>query len=118
MSNETAVGSAGAFDGKGHPSSGGGDRSPLQARAQFLKNWDWNAVISINRGACKRGGAQHGVNSEAGAACAEEWEALRPQALALGETFDRLRGFHRKAPFLFFNGNTFATIGRELSFVL
>jgi hypothetical protein len=31
---------------------------------------------------------------------------------------DRLRGFHRKAPFLFFNGNTFATIGRELSFAL
>jgi hypothetical protein len=29
-----------------------------------------------------------------------------------------LRGFHRKAPFLFFNGNTFATIGRELSFAL
>lgn len=36
----------------------------------------------------------------------------------MGETFDRLRAFHRKAPFLFFNGNTFATIGRELSFVL
>jgi hypothetical protein len=29
-----------------------------------------------------------------------------------------LRGFHRKAPFLFFNGNTFATIGRELAFAL
>lgn len=36
----------------------------------------------------------------------------------MGETFDRLRTFHRKAPFLFFNGNTFATIGRELSFAL
>ncbi len=31
---------------------------------------------------------------------------------------ERFRGFHRKAPFLFFNGNTFATIGRELSFAL
>ena len=29
-----------------------------------------------------------------------------------------MRSFHRKAPFLFFNGNTFATIGRELSFAL
>lgn len=36
----------------------------------------------------------------------------------MGETFDRLRAFHRKAPFLFFNGNTFASIGRELSFAL
>jgi len=31
---------------------------------------------------------------------------------------DRLRQFHRRAPFLFFNGNTFATIGRELAFAL
>jgi hypothetical protein len=38
--------------------------------------------------------------------------------LTLGETFDRLRAFNRKAPFLFFNGNTFASIGRELSFAL
>ena len=45
-------------------------------------------------------------------------ETLRTQSLTLDETFDRLRGFHRKAPFLFFNGNTFATIGRELSFAL
>jgi hypothetical protein len=29
-----------------------------------------------------------------------------------------LRAYHRRAPFLFFNGNTFATIGRELSFAL
>jgi hypothetical protein len=40
------------------------------------------------------------------------------RVLTLAETLDRLRGFHRKAPFLFFNGNTFATIGRELSFAL
>lgn len=38
--------------------------------------------------------------------------------MTLGETFDRLRSFHRKAPFLFFKGNTFASIGRELSFAL
>lgn len=38
--------------------------------------------------------------------------------MTLGETFDRLRSFHRKAPFLFFNGNNFASIGRELSFAL
>ena len=35
----------------------------------------------------------------------------------MAETLDRLREFH-KAPFLFFNGNTFATIGGELSFAL
>lgn len=118
MNDETAIGSAGAPDGGGHSPGGGGIGSPLQARAQFLKNWDWHAVIGINRGACERGRAQHGINSEAGAACAAEWEILRFQALTLDEILDRLRGFHRKAPFLFFNGNTFATIGRELSFAL
>jgi len=118
MADETAIGPAGAPDGGRHPQGGRGISSPLQARAEFLKNWDWNAVVSINRGACERGRAQHGANSEAGAACAAEWEVLRFQSLTLGETFDRLRAFHRQAPFLFFNGNTFATIGRELSFAL
>jgi hypothetical protein len=116
MSDETALGSAGAPDGGGHSPGGGGDGSPLQSRAAFVKNWDWQSVVSINRGACERSRAQHGINSEAGAACAEEWENLRSQILTLAETLDRLRGFHRKAPFLFFNGNTFATIGRELAF--
>jgi hypothetical protein len=118
MPDETTNRSAGAPDGGGHPPGGGGVGSPLQARAEFLQNWDWHAVVSINRGACERGRAQHGINSEAGAACAAEWETLRFQNLTLGETFDRLRSFHRKAPFLFFNGNTFASIGRELSFAL
>lgn len=38
--------------------------------------------------------------------------------MTLAATFDRLRGFQRKAPFRFFNGNTFASIGRELSLAL
>lgn len=38
--------------------------------------------------------------------------------LSLLETIDFLKSFHRRAPFLFFNGNTFATIGREASFAL
>ena len=34
--------------------------------------------------------------------------------MTLAEVLDFLRGCHRKAPFLFFNGNTFADIGRRL----
>jgi hypothetical protein len=118
MSDEAEIGSAGTPHGGRHSPGGGGISSPLQTRAQFLKNWDWDAVISINRGACERGRAQHGINSETQAACAADWEILRQQTLTLIETFDQLRSFHRRAPFLFFNGNTFATIGRELSFAL
>lgn len=29
-----------------------------------------------------------------------------------------MKAFHRKAPFLFFNGNTFAAIGRQLAYAL
>jgi hypothetical protein len=38
--------------------------------------------------------------------------------LTLAETLDFLFRCHRRAPFLFFNGNTFATIGRELALAL
>jgi hypothetical protein len=118
MVDETETGSPGASHRGRHPSRGGGFGSPLQTRAAFVKNWDWKSVVSINRGACDRGRAQHGFNSETAGACAQEREALRAQVLTLAETLNRLREFHRRAPFLFFNGNTFATIGRELSFAL
>jgi hypothetical protein len=116
--NETSGGSAGASESGGHSPGGGGFRSPLQARAKFLKNWSWQSVTDINRGACERAGAQHGINSESHRASAQGWQAVQESELTLLETVDLLRSFHRRAPFLFFNGNTFSTIGRELAFVL
>jgi hypothetical protein len=38
--------------------------------------------------------------------------------VTLADTFHFLRSFHRRAPFLFFNGNTFAYIGREMCLAL
>jgi hypothetical protein len=38
--------------------------------------------------------------------------------MTLSEAFDTLRQFHKSALFLFFNGNTFAAIGPELSYVI
>lgn len=118
MNDETAAGSAGAPDRRGHPGGGPGQQSPLQARAQFLKNRDWELVVSLNRGACARGGAQHGFNREAQGPCAQEWAAKQRQILSLGDTIDFLRQCHRRAPFLFFNGNTFADVGRQLAAAL
>jgi hypothetical protein len=114
MKDEIETGPAGAPDSSGHSGGGGGDSSPLQTRAAFIKNWEWQSVVRINRGTCERGGAQHGLNSETSSACAAEWETQRQQVVTLGETFDFLKRCHRQAPFLFFNGNTFAAIGREL----
>jgi len=118
MSDETAAGSSGTTDGGGHRPSGDGECSPLQTRAPFLANWDWQSVIGINQRACARGGAQQGANSETGAACAAEWEQKHKEPLTLADTFDFLRASHRGAPFLFFNGNTFSFIGRELALAL
>ena len=116
--NETPLGSSGAVDGGGHCSSGGGQCSPLQTRAAFLKNWGWQSVAGINQRACARSGSQHGFNSETGEACSEKRERQHALELSLAEVFDLLRDFHRSAPFLFLNGNTFSFIGRELTLAL
>src|ERR1019366_2360288 len=106
MSDETEIGSAGTPDRPGHSGGGAGEQSPLQARAAFLKNRSWELVVSLNRGACARGGAQHGFNRETQEACRREWEEKQGQVLSFEATIDFLRHCHRCAPFLFFNGNT------------
>ena len=118
MSDETEIGSAGAPDGSGHSGGSRGEPAPLQSRANFLQNWDWASVTQINVGLCERGGAQRGLNSETHAAVAQEWGKRRASQLTLLETFQFLKSCHRRAPFLFFNGNTFAEIGRALATAL
>src|SRR6185436_6638876 len=85
---------------------GAGEQPPLQTRAAFLANWNWQSVILHNQGVCQRGRAQHGTNSESAAAVGQEWDQKRLVEFTLGETLDYLRHCHRRAPFLFFNGNT------------
>lgn len=118
MSDETAIGPAGTPDGGGHSRRGRGQPAPLQSRAKFLQNWDWSSVTQIHDGLCERGRAQRGANTETHAAVAEEWEKRRASELTLLETFQFLKSCHRRAPFLFFNGNTFAEIGRALATAL
>jgi hypothetical protein len=114
MPDETATGPAGAPDGRGHSGGGSGEQSPLQARTQFLKNRSWELVVGLNRGACARGGAQHGQNSESYRALETEWRQRQNEVSSLDETIEFLRACHRRAPFLFFNGNTFADVGRTI----
>jgi hypothetical protein len=114
MSDETEIRpgrEADAGDGAGGRA---GEQSPLQGRAAFIKNWDWQFVTSLNRGSCERGKAQFGNNPEAHDQVRERWEARRPQVLTLGETLEFLFQCHRAAPFLFFNGNTFGEIARRI----
>jgi hypothetical protein len=118
MDDETEIGSAGASHCGRHSEGSRGESAPLQSRAKFLENWDWSSVTQINHGLCERGRAQRGINTEAHAAVAEEWEKRRASELTLLETLQFLKSCHRRAPFLFFNGNTFAEIGRALATAL
>lgn len=118
MADEAANRSAGKADSGTGSGGRGGEHSPLQARAAFIQNWGWESVIGFNKGACERGKAQHGHNSETHEKVRDEWEEARRKTLTLLETLDFLFRCHRSAPFLFFNGNTFAEIGRRLIDVL
>src|SRR5712691_8025340 len=111
MSDEAENGSAGTSDSGRCTGRGRRESAPLQSRAKFLQNWSWASVTQINSGLCERGRAQRGINSEAHGAAAQEWEKCQARELTLLETFHFLKSCHRKAPFLFFNGNTFAEIG-------
>src|SRR5262245_4450579 len=115
MSDETPLRSGEGSD-TGHGASGScGEPASLQGRAAFLSNWDWQSVVRINERLCSRDRAQHGKNSETHAGCEKSWNENHAAPLTLLETLDWLRSFHRKAPFLFFNGNTFAEIARTLT---
>lgn len=118
MSDEAANRSARKTDSGVGSGRSGGEHSPLQARAAFIQNWNWQSVVGFNQGACQRGKAKHGHNSETYSKVRRQWEETRGKSLTLLETLDFLFHCHRAAPFLFFNGNTFAEIGRRLVDVL
>ncbi len=115
MCDESPHGPAETRDAGRGAEGGAGEQSPLQTRAAFVANWSWQSVIRHNQGVCARGRAQHGANSESAAAVAQEWDQRRQVEFTLGETLDYLRTCHRRAPFLFFNGNTFADIARTFA---
>jgi hypothetical protein len=115
MDDETSLRSGDGSDAENGARGSTGEPASLQGRAAFLKNWDWQSVLRINERLCRGSRAQHGKNSETHARCEEEWLEGSSKERSLLETLDWLRSFHRKAPFLFFNGNTFAEIARTLT---
>ena len=90
-----------------------GEHSPLQVRAAFIQDWGWESIVSLNRGSCERGRAQFGYNRETHERVRQQWEEARPRELTFGDLLEFLFQCHRSAPFLFFNGNTFAEVARR-----
>lgn len=84
------------------------------AQRCWLRDVPWEAVIELNRALCSAGGYQHGLTREGRQTAAEAWADLSGTPLEFADLCMRLREFHRRAPFLFYNGNTFAAIARQL----
>jgi hypothetical protein len=118
MSHEASSGSRKSSSPGRRAEDGGGEQSPLHARARFLENWDWASITDLNRRLCEGRSAQHGPNPESNEACRKEWEALQKEPQTFLELLSQFRRFHRLAPFLFFNGNTFAELGRGITHAL
>lgn len=80
----------------------------------WLEDWPWETVITINAGLCKEKGALHKPTSEGYSPAENLWNKSRNKELTLQETLDVCRQCHKLAPFCFYNGNTFAAIGRTM----
>ena len=81
-------------------------------KKQWLKDWPWNTVVTINAGLCKEKSALHKPTSEGYELVRKLWEQSRSAELSLRETLEICRRCHKLSPFCFYNGNTFAAIGR------
>jgi hypothetical protein len=83
-------------------------------KQRWLKDWPWASVIAINAALCKEKKALHKSTSEGYEAARTLWEAARPRELSLRQTLEICRQCHKSSPFCFYNGNTFAAIGRTI----
>ena len=83
-------------------------------KRHWLKDWPWETVVTINAGLCQEKKALHQPTSDGYEPARKLWEKSRGCEHTLQETFDLCRRCHKLAPFCFYNGNTFAAIGRTL----
>ena len=83
-------------------------------KRRWLQDWPWETVVTINAGLCKEKNALHKPTSDGYEATQKLWETSRAHELTLRETLDICRQCHKLAPFCFYNGNTFAAIGRTI----
>lgn len=82
----------------------------MKATQAWLADFTWEIVTAQNAVLCAAKNALHKPTSDGHAATKELWEQQHTQDMRLDEAVDLCRRCHRKAPFCFYNGNTFASI--------
>ena len=83
-------------------------------KRRWLKDWPWTTVMTINAALCQEKNALHKPTSDGYKPAEKFWEASRDRELTLREILELCRHCHKLAPFCFYNGNTFAAIGRTI----
>jgi hypothetical protein len=82
----------------------------MTAKQAWLADYTWEIVTAQNAVLCAAKNAMHKPTSDGHAETKELWLLQHTQNMRLDEAVDLCRRCHRKAPFCFYNGNTFASI--------
>jgi hypothetical protein len=82
----------------------------MSATRAWLADYTWEIVTAQNAVLYAAKNALHKRTSDGHDITKALWEANHTQSMSLDEAVDLCRRCHRKAPFCFYNGNTFASI--------
>lgn len=82
----------------------------MKATQAWLADFTWEIVTAQNAVLCAAKNALHKPTSDGHDTTMALWGQQHTQEMRLDEAVDLCRRCHRKAPFCFYNGNTFASI--------
>jgi hypothetical protein len=68
---------------------------------QWLADWPWETVVTINSGLCKEKNALHKPTSDGYESAQTLWDNSRQRELTLRQTLDIFRRCHKGHPVLF-----------------
>jgi len=81
---------------------------------RWLAPYSWEFITAQNAALCAAKNAKHGPTSDGHKAAQKMWSAKFAGELSLAEAVELCRKCHQLAPFLFYNGNTFAAVIRDV----
>ena len=87
---------------------------PPSKKVKWLEPISWGDVTMLNARLCAAKGALHKPTSDGHDTTRDLWERSRTMELTLEEAIVICHRCHRRAPFCFFNGNTFVAIARGI----
>jgi hypothetical protein len=81
---------------------------------QWFSNVSWESVVGLNRALCQSQKLEALTDANGLAAARKLWEESIPQSMLFRDALKICHDAFALSPFVFNNGNTFASIGRAL----